>query len=329
MFCIILFLYIHVYFHLKTSNDLEVLVLDNDPSKEKFEEVCDLRQPVMFDFYEEDIEHGCTMSSVSSNYGAFDIYVRNTHDNKSNLTHLPMTLQSCLNLINDDKDSKVLSEKNQSFLEETSLIKTLKYNDMFLRPYMVSNCYYDYMFGSDGVRTPLSYNLNYRNFYYANEGTFKVMLIPPKFSKYLYGVKDYENFHFYSPVNPWDVQPKYKSDFSKMKTLEISVTKGNSLYIPAYWWYSIQYTKKCSISVFQYRTYMNNVAISPQLGMRLLQSQNVKREMVKTKPIDELKKSSTELQGETIHEDTVSDEIIQEENIQEGNIQEKIVKNKK
>ena len=281
MFCIILFLYIHVYFHLKTSNDLEVLVLDNDPSKEKFEEVCDLRQPVMFDFYEEDIERGCTMSSVSSNYGAFDIYVRNTRDNKSNLTHLPMTLQSCINLINDDKDSKVLSEKNQSFLEETSLIKTLKYNDMFLRPYMVSNCYYDYMFGSEGVRTPLSYNLNYRNFYYANEGTFKVMLIPPKFSKYLYGMKDYENFHFYSPVNPWDVQPKYKSDFSKMKTLEISVNKGQALYIPAYWWYSIQFTKSCSISVFQYRTYMNTVAISPQLGMRLLQSQNVKRETIK------------------------------------------------
>jgi len=284
------------------------LVLDNDPSKEKFEEVCDLRQPVMFDFYEEDIEQGCTMSSVSANYGAFDIYVRNTHDNKSNLTHLPMTLQSCINLINDDTDSKVLSEKNQSFLEETSLIKTLKYNDMFLRPYMVSNCYYDYMFGSDGVKTPLSYNLNYRNFYYANEGTFKVILIPPKFSKYLYGVKDYENFHFYSPVNPWDVQPKYKSDFSKMKTLEIAVNKGQALYIPAYWWYSIQYTKKCSISVFQYRTYMNNVAISPQLGMRLLQSQNVKREIVKTKSIDELKKSVEESQEEIVQEEIVQEE---------------------
>ena len=66
-----------------------------------------------------------------------------------------------------------------------------------------------------------------------------------------------------------------------MKTLEISVNKGNALYIPAYWWYSIQFNKNCSISVFQYRTYMNTVAISPQLGMRLLQSQNVKRETIK------------------------------------------------
>ena len=174
VFCIILFLYIHVYFHLKTSDDLEVLVLDNDPAKEKFEEVCDLRQPVIFEFYEEDIDKYCNLNSVIANYGAFDIQVRNTQHTKTPQAHLPMTFNACVNLINEDKDSKVLSEKNQSFLEETSLIKTLKYNDMFLRPYMVCNCYYDFMFGSGGVKTPLSYNVNYRNFYYANEGSFKV-----------------------------------------------------------------------------------------------------------------------------------------------------------
>lgn len=282
VFCIILFLYIHVYFHLKTSDDLEVLVLDNDPAKEKFEEVCDLRQPVLFEFYEEDIDKYCNLNSVISNYGAFDIQVRNTQDTKSPLAHLPMTFNACVNLINEDKDSKVLSEKNQNFLEETSLIKTLKYNDMFLRPYMVCNCYYDFMFGSEGVKTPLSYNVNYRNFYYANEGSFKVILIPPKYSRYLYGMKDYERFEFCSPVNPWNVQPKYKADFDKLKTLEISVNKGQCLYIPAYWWYSIQYSEKNSISVFQYRTYMNNVAIAPKLFMKILQSQNVKREIVKT-----------------------------------------------
>lgn len=282
VFCIILFLYIHVYFHLKTCDDLEVLVLDNDPAKEKFEEVCDLRQPVLFDFYEEEIHKYCNLNTVISNYGAFDIQLRNTKDTTSSLVHLPMTLNACINLMNNDKDSKVLSEKNHTFLEETSLIKTLKYNDMFLRPYMVSNCYYDYMFGSNGVRTPLSYNVNYRNFYYANEGSFKVILIPPKYSRYLYGIKDYERFEFCSPVNPWNVQSKYKTDFDKLKTLEIIVNKGQCLYIPAYWWYSIQHSENSSICVFQYRTYMNNVSIAPKLFMKILQSQNVKREIVKT-----------------------------------------------
>jgi hypothetical protein len=132
-------------------------------------------------------------------------------------------------------------------------------------------------------------------------------------------MKDYENFHFYSPVNPWDVQSKYKGDFSKIKTLEISVNKGQSLYIPAYWWYSIQYSSDCSISVFQYRTYMNNVAISPQLGMRLLQSQNVKREIVKTKPVSEMTPENQLLSEDTIaSENTIASEDTPKASVVEG-----------
>ena len=37
VFCIVLFLYIHIFFHLKTSDDLEVYEIDQ-PSKEKLEE---------------------------------------------------------------------------------------------------------------------------------------------------------------------------------------------------------------------------------------------------------------------------------------------------
>jgi hypothetical protein len=49
IFCIVLFIYLHVQFHLKTSNDLEVYELDQ-ASKDKLDEICDLRQPVIFDF---------------------------------------------------------------------------------------------------------------------------------------------------------------------------------------------------------------------------------------------------------------------------------------
>ena len=55
------------------------------------------------------------------------------------------------------------------------------------------------------------------------------------------------------------------------------MTKGQILYIPAYWWYSIEFGKESSLSTFKYKTYMNTVAILPQLVMRLLQTQNVKR----------------------------------------------------
>lgn len=50
IFCIVLFIYLHIQFHLKTSNDLEMYEIEQG-SKEKLEEVCDIRQPVLFDFY--------------------------------------------------------------------------------------------------------------------------------------------------------------------------------------------------------------------------------------------------------------------------------------
>lgn len=281
IFCLILFLYIHIYFHLIKSNDLEVLILDNNPSKEYFEEICNLRQPIIFNFYEEEIETKCNQNYILNNYGAFDVQARSIDDSKSSISHLPMTLQTFNKLMKEDKDSKMISEKNQEFLEETSMIKVLKYNDIFLRPHLVSNCYYDFLMGSQDSITPLSYNINFRNFYYCSEDSFKVIMIPPKFSKYLYKKKNYENFEFTSPVNAWNVQEKYKNDFDKLKTLEIDVKKGECLYIPAYWWFSIKFNQNTTINVFQYRTYMNNFAISPDLFMRLLQNQNIKREMVK------------------------------------------------
>jgi hypothetical protein len=106
----------------------------------------------------------------------------------------------------------------------------------------------------------------------------------------LYPNYDYENFEFRSPVDPWSPQPKYIADFDKMKCLEFTLTPGKTLYIPAYWWYSIKFNKNTSISCFNYRTYMNNIAVAPYIGMHALQIQNVKRNIVKKASIDELNK---------------------------------------
>ena len=104
-------------------------------------------------------------------------------------------------------------------------------------------------------------------------------LIPPHSSKYLYPVKDYDNFEFRSPVNVWNVQHEYKADFNKVKVLDIELNKGEIIYIPAYWWYSITYEKLSSVCAFKYRTFMNMMAISPELVMSMLQNQNIKREV--------------------------------------------------
>jgi hypothetical protein len=78
------------------------------------------------------------------------------------------------------------------------------------------------------------------------------------------------------------------ADFDKMKCLDVFIEKGKIVHIPAYWWYSIKFNKDTSVSCFHYRTYMNNLAISPYIIMHGLQNQNTKVETIKKVDIHKL-----------------------------------------
>jgi len=289
IFCIVLFIYLHVQFHLKTSNDLEVYEID-DPSKDKLEEICDIRQPVIFDFEEsQKIIETTNKDFLLNHYHAFEMKVRNINDADYNSEiYMPLALHSVSKLLNEDKTSSYFSENNSEFLQETGVVKNLQYNDQFLRPPMLSNYNYDIMMASENTTTPFRYEINYRNFFLVTQGSVHIKLAPPSSSKYLYPVYDYTNFEFRTPVNPWKVQAKYMADFDKMKCLDVFIEKGKVIHIPAYWWYSIKFTKDTTVSCFHYRTYMNNLAISPYIIMHGLQNQNTKVETIKKVDINKL-----------------------------------------
>lgn len=300
IFCLVLFIYLHVYFHLKKSEDLELYEIDL-PSKTKLEEICDIRQPVVFNFENMRLNETFQRGYILDTYGAFDIKIRNLKDGiEEDKTsemyiselYIPLAYSSALKVLREDTQGKYISENNVDFLEETGLLKVFAYNDEFLRPAMVSNCLYDLILGTAKCQTPLRYEINYRNYFLVTEGEVRLKLAPPKSTRYLAAIQDYENFEFRSPVNPWQVQPMYRADFDKVKCLEVVVKKGQIIFIPAYWWYSMHFEKETTLCAFKYRTYMNNVAILPQLAMRFLQRQNVKRNVIK--PVEKGKEKSGE-----------------------------------
>jgi hypothetical protein len=304
VFCIILFFYLHIQFHLKTSDDLEIYEIDQ-ASKDKMEEICDLRQPVLFDLPSvedgEKIINTTNKQFLLDNYPVFEIKIRDNNDsNVESDMCVPLPLHVATKLFGEDTNSTYFSEGNMDFLQETGAVKNMSYNDEFLRPSLVSNCYYDVLMGSTNVETPFRYDLNYRNYYMVTQGSIKVKLSPPKSSKYLYPINDYENFEFKSPVNPWDPQTKYRADFDKIKCLEIVLTPGRFLYIPAYWWYTFKFEENTSVSCFKYRTYMNNIAISPKIFMYALQNQNVERKIAKQIDIKHLQKKNEDNIGSTL-----------------------------
>ena len=201
VFLLILFIYIHVYFQLRTNNDLELYEIDQG-SKDNLEEICNIRQPVIFDFNSEKIIQYSNKTYLLENYKAFEIKIRNAkEENYDSEIYMPIPFDSAIKLFNDDSKETYFSENNTEFLQETGIIKHFQYNDEFLRPYMVSNCNYDIMFGSENTATPFRYELNYRNYFLVTEGIITIKMAPPKSSKYLHLVKDYENFEFRSPIN--------------------------------------------------------------------------------------------------------------------------------
>jgi hypothetical protein len=300
---------------LKRSNDLEVYEIEQ-PSKQRLEEVCDIRQPTTFEFYNEQLLTQLSYQSIHTNYRAFDIHIRDVSKTPSSQTredktkiqqkgtehdqvlYIPVTFKIAHEVLKTDTDTKYFSEHNADFIDETGLIKIFQLNDEFLRPYMVSTCMYDILMASTGTTTPLRYEVNYRNYFLVTQGRVKILLIPPKDTRYLYPINDYDILEFRTPVNPWKVQPEYQDDFDKIKTLEVELFQGMAMFIPAYWWYSIQFiVHETSVCSFKYRTHMNTISIAPQLIMNVLQNMNTKRDTLEKRAFIKNKFQETTIVG--------------------------------
>ena len=86
VFVIVLFVYIHIYHNVKVSNDLEVYEVES-PSKDRLEEICDIRQPALFILDMEELKHTVNRGTVTQRYGAFDVNVRHNAGSSESEDH--------------------------------------------------------------------------------------------------------------------------------------------------------------------------------------------------------------------------------------------------
>lgn len=283
VFIVVLFIYLHIYFQLKTSCDLEVFDIEK-PSKDILEEICDFKQPATFKYNNVELLEKCNINKLMEKFNMFDMNIRNLKNKDEQNIYIPLGLNDIQELLINDNENNYITENNYEFLNETNVLSVYKMNDLFLRPLMVSSCNYDFWTGSKGSNTPLRYFDNFRNYIYITQGEVTIRLIPPNYKKYLYSNTDYLNYEFISPINPWNVDKEYERDYMKVKSLDITIKKGEILYIPAYWWFSLKYDKISSVCVFKYKTYMNILSVLPTLFTHYLQQTNIKVENIKKNP---------------------------------------------
>jgi hypothetical protein len=295
LFLIILFLYIHIVHQYKRSEDLEIYEMDYS-TNDHLQEVCDVKQPVLFEYQSvnPDFFNKITYDTLSEDqYSNIDIKVKDINDywnSDDAIDYVVLQYQTGTNLMRTDPKSKYFTENNEDFLEDSGLLKIMQSNDTNIKPGFTAISKYDICTASKETVTPLRYHTYNRHFLCVNTGKIRVKMTPWKTTKYLYQNKDFENYEFRSPVNVWKPQKKYMHEMDKIKFLEFEVVEGHMLFVPPYWWYSIQYTSEVDslVCTFTYSSVMNCISNLPDLTKYYLQQHNIKKRIAKTLELNEV-----------------------------------------
>lgn len=294
IFLFILFFYLHLQYQYKTSEDLEIYELDYTTNKD-LQEICHLKQPILFqiDNFKE-VDPFFISLNNHSQFNQHDINVKDIRDYyKPNITcvdTIPLSFTSAYGLMETDPKGYFFSENNFDLIREQNICFS-KMDEYLASPWIIHKNY-DLLFGSKNVHTPLKYHTETCRFLIIssldtnsteklqdNNDYIRIKMTPWKSRKYLEIKYDYENYEFWSPTNIWKNPP------DKIKCLEFDVKKGFAIYIPAYWFYSIEFTSNnISVASFTYSTTMNIVSNLPNYTLFFMQQNNIKN-LVNTKNI--------------------------------------------
>jgi hypothetical protein len=262
-------------------------------TNEHLQEVCDVKQPILFNYrpFCPEFFDKFNVEVLDDINNPYDLKIKESIDywkeDNNTIDYVVLPFQSGATLMSSDTNSQYFTENNAEFIEDAGLCTTFALNDVNFKPTMNAQIKYDIWMGSKNVCTPLRYHTNFRQFVCVNSGSIQIKMTPWKSRKYLYPVHDYDSYEFRSPINVWNPQHKYRHEMDKIKFLEFEVNAGYVLYIPPFWWFSIKYSENPNnlISCFTYNSIMNCISNIPNWGLYYLQQNNTNKKIVKTKDV--------------------------------------------
>ena len=282
IFTLTILLYLYILYQWKHSDVLEVFEMDHVENHAHLQDACELRQPLLFllnDPLLAPITSAAAMKHV-------DIAVRDVRDycttpSGTTLDPVEMSMERGLRFL-DASPPFYFSEGNAAFMKESGLLRGGLAHESWLKPHFTVSKEYDVLFGAASVKTPFRYHTQSRRFLWAWQGESRVLLVPHRSMTNV--VRDFEFYEFYST----DTTPPEK-------TVEVIVPEGHVLFVPAYWWYSIEFpTTSSRMLQCSYMTAMNVVAHSWDLARHWLQQQRITRNYYN-------KSSGKKMSGKGIH----------------------------
>jgi len=260
VFIVVVFFYLHITAHYRKGEDLELFETDFI-NNTKLQESCEVRQPLMIvgvpgiaklpsrgdllkgnEKYEGSIRDLAQWKLVPSRPIAMEDLVDGTRPRS-------LEMEKILRALESDRDGIYVSEGNEGFLEEVGLWKIFqKWGDeRFCPTYNVSK-QYDVLMGSKGACTPLRYHTAYRKFLVARgggvfggDGNLVVRMTPWKSRKRMEWLRDDIGRETVSTMMAFGGRADQREEWSRVRFLEFIVPEGQVLYLPPYWWYSVQF----------------------------------------------------------------------------------------
>ena len=226
----------------------------------------------MFQYLNPELMTAMNFDSLLKNFKTNSLNVKKSKDTN----YLPLKLENVFELFEKDVSNNYISEYNMDFLNQTSLIKHFK-NSNVLKPNLMSNSLFDCILGKKNYGTELRHNLFYRNFFYVSSGKVRVKMFSPNNAHKISDGTQVEFCDFIHDETPYDDKEK---NMESLNQVEKVLDTGDIIFIPPYWFYSMKFMGTPSVCSMSYQTLMNTLAILPEIGMTVLQGQNIKHNIV-------------------------------------------------
>lgn len=304
LFFIILFTYIHLQHQLKTGEDLEVYEYEY-VSSAGLQEITQLKQPVLFSLQ---------LPSLRDNPHLDPIHVKDIREyyrpNTTSTDSITLSQTSGRGLLDTDSKSLFYSDRNQTSIAiSEKWTKWFETIDPFLQPAFTIYREYDVLYGSQNSHTITMFHRESHAYIYLPEETnpspIRVKMTPWSSRTFLDHESDYTYYEFWSKTNLFEKN-------EKIRCLDFLVKPGYVLYIPPYWFYSLEYQNKTSeVCMAKYTTGANLLANAKHIGKYWLQQQNIQEKWwkpLKGEVVVDLSQNAVEV----IPTSTVAEELVSE-----------------
>lgn len=221
---ILVILFFHIFTFCKIKNDF---LINEMKELNDIHDFCKEKIPFLFNYDNSDLTNIFNYNYIGSKFNKIKLNLFETKEN------VDIQVNGCelRDILNNEKN--YLSLTNESFLIESNLVEML-YNETLFHPFLKTFSYFDICFGSPGVNNKLNVCNTDRTFLYVTQGTIKIKLVSPN-SQHL--IK--------KETDIWD-------PLINIKNIKINLEKNMIVYVPPFWYYSIQFEKNSLVCLLKY-----------------------------------------------------------------------------